>query len=326
MSVYTTVSRQALIDFLADYDVGSLIGFEGISDGIDNTNYFVDTSAGRFVLTLFEHYEEPELEFFLDLVALLAEADLPCAHPLACAEGRYLRRLNGKPAALVACLPGRAVELPSIVQCAAVGEALGHIHLAAFAHPGCHADKYGPDWFERTAQAVLPQLPEQERALMTQELDRSLRHRHSSLPCGIIHADLFRDNALFEGERLTGVIDFYTACNGMLLYDLAICVNDWCVLPSGALDLTRGRAFTEAYHAVRPLREVERDAWPDLLRLAALRFWLSRLHDKHFPREGDVTHVKDPDRFRDILRLRSRNPAAADTLWPVDRIPLREAR
>ena len=326
MSVYTTVSRAQLAAFLADYEVGPLVDFEGISEGIDNTNYFVDTRTGRYVLTLFEHYEEPELEYFLDLVALLAEADLPCAHPLACTNGRYLRRLNGKPAALVACLPGRAVERPGVTQCAAVGEALASIHLAALDHPGHHADKYGPDWFVRTAEAVMPGLTQEERTLLEQELAHCCGQHDAGLPSGVIHADLFRDNALFEGDRLTGVIDFYTACNGVLLYDLAICVNDWCVQPNGALDLARGRAFTEAYHAVRPLEAAERAVWPDLLRTAALRFWLSRLYDQHFPRQGDVTHLKDPDLFRNILRLRRRNPEAADSLWPVDRIPLREAR
>ncbi len=326
MSVYTTVSRRELTAFLADYEVGALIAFEGISDGIDNTNYFVDTASGRYVLTLFEHYEEPELEYFLDLVALLAESGLPCAHPLACAKGRYLRRLNNKPAALVACLPGRAVREPGPDQCGAVGDALGRIHQVARDFPGHHDDKYGPAWFVQAAEAVMPLLPANEQTLLDGELQASRGRRTPGLPSGVIHADLFRDNALFENGTLTGVIDFYTACNGVLLYDLAICVNDWCVARDGTLHLARGRAFMEAYNARRPLQEEERAAWPGMLRTAALRFWLSRCYDKYFPREGDVTHVKNPDQFRDILRLRSRNPETADTLWPVDRIALREAR
>lgn len=326
MSVYTTVSRGELVAFLADYAVGSLLAFDGISDGIDNTNYWVETESGRYVLTLFEHYDAEDLDYFLGLVALLAESGLPCAHPLACTRGRYLRELCGRPAALVDCLPGQAVTEPTASQCTAVGDALGRIHLVAAGYGGRHQDKYGPDWFERTSRAVMPNLPAADQALLRDELRHSQECRYPDLPAGVIHADLFRDNALFKAGNLTGIIDFYSACNGVLLYDLAICVNDWCVTPAGVLNPTAGQAFLTAYHAVRRLEVVERTAWPDILRTAALRFWLSRLHDKHFPREGDLIHFKNPDRFRDILRLRQADPEAANALWPVDPVAVGEVR
>lgn len=304
MSVYTTVERAELEAFLRHYRLGELVDFEGISAGIENTNYFVTTTHGQYVLTLFEALSAAELPWFLDLMAHLAEHEVPSAHPMPDEQGRYLRTLNGKPAALVQRLAGRSVEHPSPRQCAELGRALGHLHVAGRAFPGRRENKRGPHWWQETARQVLPKLTAGEARLLQAELEFQRQHRHDTLPQGVIHADLFRDNALFVDHHLTGIIDFYYACNDVLLYDVAVTVNDWCTRPDGSLDRERLAPLLAAYRRERPFTAAEGPAWPVMLRAAALRFWLSRLKDLHFPREGELTHTKDPDAFRRILEAR----------------------
>ncbi len=304
MSVYTPVGRAELESFLRHYDLGALVDFEGISAGIENTNYFVTTTAGEFVLTLFEALSAEELPYFLDLMAYLAEHGVPSAHPMPDEQGRYLRTLNGKPAALVRRLPGHNVEAPNPVQCAELGKAVGHMHVVGQDFPGRRDNPRGPHWWAETAAKVLPRLAPDAARLLEAELAFQRQHAHDALPRGVIHADLFRDNALFVGDRLTGIIDFYYACNDVLLYDVAVTVNDWCTTDTGELDSPRLDAFLDAYRQERDFTAAERAAWPVMLRAAALRFWLSRLQDQLFPREGELTHIKDPDVFRQILERR----------------------
>ncbi len=304
MSVYTVVERDELEAFLSNYSLGDLIDYQGISAGIENTNYFVTTSEKKLVLTLFENHCADELGYFLDLMAFLAEHDVPSAHPIADNNGHYLRQLNGKPAALVMKLSGSNVEHPSPAQCAALGKNLGKLHLAGQAFSGHRDNDRGPRWWQATRDAVIEKLAGAERTLLEDELAFQHEHRFDNLPRGVIHADLFRDNALFEGESLTGIIDFYYACNDVLLYDVAVTLNDWCSNSSGALDEEKSRAMLDAYKKERPFSAEEIEAWPVMLRAGALRFWLSRLQDHHFPREGEITHIKDPDVFRGILLAR----------------------
>ena len=315
MSVYTPVERDELVAFLQTYDLGDLVEHAGISAGIENTNYFVTTTAGEYVLTLFEGLGADELPYFLDLMAFLAEHGVPSAHPMADREGNYLRELNGRPAALVQRLRGANVEHPTPLQCRALGHALGHLHHVGQGFPRQRANPRGPHWWQQTKARLLPVLPRDEHDLLQDELEFQSRHRHDTLPRGVIHADLFRDNAMFEGDTLTGIIDFYYACNDVLLYDLAVTVNDWCVKDDGGLDETKLRAMLGAYHAARPLTAAERQAWPVMLRAGALRFWLSRLQDKYFPREGELTHIKDPDVFKRILQQRIAEEAFINTCW-----------
>jgi homoserine kinase type II len=244
------------------------------------------------------------LPYFLDLMAFLAEHDVPSAHPVPDKQGRYLRTLNDKPAALVNRLPGKAVIHPNPQQCAAIGRALGRLH-AQGQHFTEHRDNdRGPRWWRETARRLYPVIPAEDAAMLKAEIDYQAEHRLSSLPRGVTHADLFRDNALFVDDELTGIIDFYYACNDVLLYDVAVTVNDWCSQPDGSLDLARSRAILDAYVAERPVNDDEQQAWRLVLRSAALRFWLSRLQDKYFPREGEITHIKDPDVMKHILRHR----------------------
>lgn len=308
MSVFTTVTPEQLQVWLQRYPLGELLELKGIASGITNTNYFVTTSAGRYVLTLFEKNTADELPYFLDLMAHLADHGIPCPHPIANVDGTFLGELSGKPTALVSCLRGSSLETPSAPHCAEMGAVLAHMHIAGQSFAQSMDNPRGPHWWKVTAGTVMPFLDADDRALLEQELVYQTRFRHSELPRGVIHADMFRDNVLFDGDRLTGLIDFYYACNDALAYDLAITVNDWCVNADGSLDPARLQAMLSAYQAVRPLDAAERAAWPALIRAAALRFWLSRLYDKHHPQSGELTHAKDPDHFRRILALRISDP------------------
>lgn len=314
MSVYTRIEQRELEEYLTFYALGNLIEFSGISAGIENTNYFVTTSRGKFVLTLFESTPTEHLPYFLELMAFSAEHGVPSAHPLADNSGHYLRTLKGRPAALVRRLEGSNVEQPTTAHCTAVGAALGHLHAVGQAFTGQRENDRGPVWRTTTAAKLMPCLSADDAALLRDELAFQSRYAGIRAPRGVIHADLFRDNVLFKEDVLTGMIDFYYACDDFLLYDLAVTVNDWCTHAEGAADATRLHALLSAYISKRPLQPDEAATWPTLLRAAALRFWLSRLHDLHFPRQGEITHTKNPDVFRRILNARREDGMQLATL------------
>ena len=309
MSVYTPVSEAQLADWLGHYSVGGLVACQPIEAGIENTNYFVTTTQGRYVLTLFERLPAEELPFYVNLMAHLARHGIPCPAPIADLSDHYLRRLNGKPAVLVTRLPGRSLEHPGVAECAELGALLARMHLAARSYSAYLENPRGPRWWRFAAREVAPFLDQAHKRLLESELEFQAQHRFADLPRAPVHADLFRDNALFDNGRISGVVDFYFAGVDCLLYDVAVCVNDWCLVdPSGdrRLQIERTQALLGACHAIRPFSEAERMAWPAMLRAAALRFWLSRLYDFHLPRPGMLVHAHDPEHFRDILELRSR--------------------
>lgn len=308
MSVFTRVSSDELHAFLQRYPVGELLGYQGIGEGVENTNYFVDTSDGRWVLTLFERTEEAGLPYFLGLMEHLAERGFPCPAPAHTDAHETLTRLNGRHAALVRRLDGNNVLFPSLGQCRAIGTALGRLHVLGASFSGHRDNERGAAWRARTGRELLGHVRDDEARLIHAELEVEARMDWQSLPQGVIHADLFRDNALFIEERLSGVIDFYYACNDALLYDLAVAVNDWCTEPNGHLNHARAEAIIGAYCACREPQPVEQAAWNGVLRAAALRFYLSRLHDWHFPRAGDLVHVKEPQTYRRILESHRNHP------------------
>jgi homoserine kinase type II len=311
MSVFTKVSHAELQDFLRRYPLGQVLGFQGIGEGVENTNYYVDTVDGRFVLTLFERLNHDDLPFFLDLMEHLAAHGVPCPRPLHMTGSGTLTQLNGKPAALVQRLAGQSVLFPSAAQCASVGALLGQMHVAAADFAGRAQNPRGAAWRRETAQKLLPVVDRDTAALIEDELAAQAELDLAQLRQGVVHADLFRDNVLFVDERLTGVIDFYYACNDALLYDLAVTVNDWCFDVRGGLNTELARWLITRYAAVRQVSKPERAAWPLVLRAAAFRFWLSRLADWHFPREGDLVHVKDPAEYRRKLEHHRRHAAPA---------------
>ncbi len=318
MSVFTHVSLGEVADWLQYYEIGQAIEVEGISAGITNTNYFVYTQSevatpqanigrNRYVLTLFEHHKIEELPFFIAFMGHLARHGIPCPTPIQDKHGESLHILNGKPAALVSCLSGRDIESPSVLQCTEVGRVLAEMHLAGQSFEYAPStNQRGEAWRLETAKKVLPYLETDDQLLLQETLAFQASLYLSDLPTGVIHADLFRDNVLFDGEKIGGLIDFYYACHDVLAYDLAIAVNDWCVQANGAFDRTRLHAMLTAYKMVRPFTAEEEQAWHGLLRIAALRFWLSRHYDQIFPQSGELTHAKDPEHFKRILLLRSK--------------------
>lgn len=308
MSVFTTVERDELIVFLQNYSAGELRDYEGISDGIENTNYFVTTDKLQLVLTLFETHTFEEMGYFLDLMAHLSAHAIPSAAPLQDNEQHYLRMFKGKPSALVARLPGTSLDHPTDEQCAILGRAMAQLHLAGRDFTEQRDNGRGHAWRMATASKIATKLPADEAGLLAREVIYQQANRFDALPGGVIHADLFRDNVLWSGDTLTGIIDFYYACTDAWLYDLAVAANDWCVEADGGFVNSRLEALVNAYHAERAITAAELAAWPTVVRAAALRFWLSRLHDWHFPREGEITHRKDPADFGRILRQRAEHP------------------
>ena len=308
MSVFTRVTADELSAWLKRYAIGTLIDLQGIAAGIENTNYFVTTSHGRFVLTLFERLNAAELPFYLNLMAHLARHGIPCPAPLADRSNRYLGTLNGKPATLVTCLPGAPLGSPQPVHCGRVGAMLADMHHAGRGYGGKQENPRGPVWWREAARRVVPFLDGARSELLSSELEFQAQHRGLDLPRGPVHADLFRDNVLFEADRIGGVIDFYFAGIDALLFDVAVTVNDWCIDQSGEIDPERANALVAAYRATRELTAAEREAWPVFLRAAALRFWLSRLYDFYLPRPGELTHAHDPEHFRRVLEARRSRP------------------
>lgn len=308
MSVFTPVTASELAQFLGQYRVGDLLDYAGIAEGIENTNFFIRTTTNRFVLTLFERTPEQDLPFFLSVMAHLATAGLPSAAPVRRRDGQFLGRLNQRPAALVARLPGSGVVVPTVAQATQLGSVMGQMHLALDDLQESRAPDRGLDWMQATAVQVDPVLEPQARELLADEMQAQSAAAWSQLPQGVIHADLFRDNALFDEDRLTGLIDFYYACNDAWVYDLAVSFNDWVLNAGHPATGPVGSALLRAYQHARPLTAAERDLWPLALRRAALRFWLSRLQDWHFPRDGELTYRKDPMDFERLLRWHRANP------------------
>ncbi len=307
MSVYTYIKQSELEVFLENYSLGALINYEGINAGIENTNYFVSTENGEFVLTIFEEIGFDILPYYLNLMAHLSDHGMPTAHPIADLDNNYLRTLKEKPAAIVRRLEGKNELQPSQSHCAAVGHALAQMHTVGQSFDGVLENPRGIAWTEKTAERVFSHLPKDDQLILEQEIKFRKQTLSDDLPRGVIHADLFRDNVMFKGQALTGIIDFYYACNDVLLYDLAVTINDWCSLESGELNMECYEALINAYQAEREFHSTEADVWQYMLRAAALRFWLSRLQDKIFPKDGEITHIKDPDVFKNILLARIGN-------------------
>ena len=312
MSVYTPVSPAELEAWLARYTLGAPTEFSAIAAGIENTNYFVTTGKGRFVLTLYERLPAAELPFYLNLMAHLAHAGVECPAPVQDRTGALYSVLNGKPAGLVTRVEGAPIDTPDSAHCASVGAALGRLHVASVTYRARLGNRRGPSWWRQAARAVRPFLDADRNALLAAELKFQTGFGKGKMPRGAIHGDLFCDNVMFVGNSVSGIIDFGFAATDFLAYDLAITVNDWCIETEGnargALVPELVAALAGAYHAARPLTEDERAEWPALLRAAALRFWLSRLYDLHLPRSGELVHAHDPEHFERILRARVADP------------------
>ncbi|HTN67516.1 MAG TPA: homoserine kinase [Burkholderiaceae bacterium] len=314
MAVFTPVSLADLSDWITQFPLGKALDIRGIASGIENSNFFITTERGDYVLTIFEKLSFQQLPFYLELMRHLAARDVLVPAPVANHRGEILNTLHGKPAAIVSKLEGHWVSEPEPAHCAAVGAMLARMHLAAQDFPLHQPNLRGLAWWHETLPAVLPYLTEERQKLLRAEIHyqeafaaTSLYH---ALPNGPVHADLFRNNVMFDGARLTGFFDFYFAGCDTWLFDLAVTVNDWCIdQDSGALDAPRLQAMLAAYHAVRPFTAAEQEAWQPMLRAGALRFWLSRLYDFYLPRDAEMLTPHDPGHFERILRQRVARPA-----------------
>lgn len=321
MAVYTAVAADEAAALLRRLGLGELRRIEGIRSGIENTNYFVDSSQGRWVLTLFERLDAQEVPYFLGLMEHLAAQGLPVPRPMPDGSGQLLHRVAGKPAALVTRLEGSPIDAPDIAHAAQLGAMLGRLHRASVQAPVHRPHGHGLAWWQQAAARVRDHLDTDTRALLQAELvfqtEVAASAAAQALPRGAIHADLFRDNVLFApkpgsdaGEDLiSGLLDFYFAGTDALLFDVAVCLNDWCVdAASGRLVEEPAQALTQAYQAERPWAHGEWRLLPAMLRAAALRFWLSRLCDWHLPRPASLLVPKPPEPFERILRERIAQP------------------
>ena len=314
MAVFTRITQTELQQWLEGRDCGELLSFEGIESGIENTNYFVNTSKGRFVLTLFEKLKAEDLPFYLGLMKHLAKKGLAVPGPIPNAQGELFSELNGKPATLVNCLGGKSVERPNAAQCQQIGRFCAQAHLAVADFPCNTPNPRGLAWIESAMNALDSYLPNPVKELLHSEVHHQKavaeRHAYRMLPKGAVHADLFRDNALMQGDSLGGVIDFYFAGVDTFLFDLAVTANDWCIElandkpDQGELKPELLGALLSGYQEVRKLNPHECELWQDMLRAAGLRFWTSRLYDFYMPREAEVLNVKDPKHFERVLLAR----------------------
>lgn len=308
MAVYTAVSPEELSDFLALYGRGTLAEYCEIGEGIENSNYFVTLSDNsQWVLTLFENLAESELPFFLNVMCWLARKGIPAPAPCLQKGGGLYSKLQGKPAILVPRFQGRSLVDPSVEQCSAVGVFLARMHLALKDCPLRREPPRDLAWMSAIEARLAQVLPSTEMALVNRAIEvyRQNQTLLQACPSGLIHGDLFRDNLLFEGNNISGVIDFFHACNEALLFDLAVAANDWTTLSDGRYNHSKLTALIAGYQSVRPWEQNETELWPHFLHLAALRFWLSRLESRYLPgyqqlsTQGDKT--KDPDELKRII-------------------------
>ncbi len=307
MAVYTEVSDDDLEVFLAGYGVGELLSYKGIAEGVENTNYILHTTTGPFILTLYEkRVARADLPFFLGLMQHLAAKGVPCPLPVANHKGKMLGELAGRAAALVTFLEGFWSRRPRAVHCEQVGKALAGLHLAGADFALTRPNALGVDGWRPLYQRFAGRADEIAPGLAA-TIDRELAELEQiwprNLPAGVIHADLFPDNVFFIGDNLSGLIDFYFACNDALAYDLAICINAWCFEKDFQLNVTKSRALIRAYEAVRPLSPAERAAIPVLARGAALRFLLTRTHDWLNTPPGAIVKPHDPLDYLRRLRF-----------------------
>lgn len=309
MAVFTPVSLDDVSQWITQFPLGKPVAIKGIASGIENSNFFLTTERGEYVLTIFENLSFEQLPFYLNLMRHLADRGVAVPAPIANADGQLVVPLHGKPAAIVTKLAGKSQMDPQPVHCAEVGAMLAKMHVAALDYAGTQPNLRGLDWWNWATPQVLPFLSEAEAHLLRAEMHFQEAFygcaTYKQLQQGPVHADLFRNNVMFDGDKLTGFFDFYFAGCDSWLFDVAVTVNDWCIdLDTGVLDTARVRALLDAYHAVRPFTEAEQTAWQPMLRAGALRFWLSRLYDLHQPREAEMLTPHDPTHFERILRER----------------------
>ena len=301
MAVYTSINKSELEDWLKNFSIGTLKNFKGISSGVTNTNYFVETDTTKLILTIFEENKLEELPFYLDLMRFLASKNFPCPLPVINNNNEHLTLIKDKPAVLVSFLLGAEKESITEDDCCSVGEALARLHTSAKDFSGKKKNSRNIDWISTKFNELKKRLSSSDQTIIEQEIDYQKNCLTDGLPSGIIHGDLFRDNVFFHQEKLSAFIDFYYACNDHLILDIAITINDWCSNSDGSLKKEKFDLFLNGYQSIRMLQNSELKYLNNALRLAALRFWLSRLDAYYNILESESVSIKDPNYFRKVL-------------------------
>lgn len=305
MSVFTNVESAQLDHFLKRYEIGKALLFSPIPTGITNSNFYLDTDQGSYVLTLYEHHSDDELDYILGLQQHLADNAVLCPAPIMDRRGDVYSTLNQRPVAIIQRMPGDIETTPDCGHCAQVGAELARFHLAGQSYVKNRPNPRGVEWLLAAGDMLEANLSSQDQLLLASTLAGFRDFDHRRLPHGAIHGDLFHDNSLFNDGALGGIIDFDYACHDSLVLDIAVLLNDWCIDAQGNLEARRVSAVLDAYQQQRQLKLAEIQVLPMMLRFSALRFWLSRLYDKVFPLSGELTFIKDPNEFRNLLLLRS---------------------
>lgn len=302
MAVYTSINIDEISSFLNSYNLPDLKSFKGISSGVTNTNYVIETIDAKYILTIFEQAQPKDIQYYVDLMSFLSNKKYHCPTPIQNQEGFHLGEIKNKPALLVSLLSGRELKSVSNDNCFAVGVSLAQMHQLTQDYKVFIANPRGLNWMNRVFDEIHPLLSNDEVEIIRDELIFLDQNFNSNLPSGIIHADLFKDNVLFYNHNVSGVIDFYYACYDLYIYDIAIALNDWCINEFFLIDAEKKRYFLNGYESIRELSEDEKNFLPISLRLAAMRFWLSRLYDFHFKKDGEITYTKAPEHFKKILQ------------------------
>jgi homoserine kinase type II len=301
MAVYTRVTQSQLEAFIQNDYLAQLVSFEGIKDGIDNSNFLITTSRGNFILTLFESLDSKQLPDYLKLLVFLDNNKIACPAPFANKQSQFLNSLNNKPAVIFKCLPGKSVVNPTIHHCHAIGEQLAKIHRCCQNYHFPINNNRNLIWCEKISTTIQTRLSREDRLLLRDEIDFQLSFSSSEMPKGLIHGDLFRDNVFFLKQKVSGILDFYNACTDYLLLDIAITINDWC-MENHRINSKKVSYLLTGYEKIRPLFDIEKQNLAVFLRRAALRFWLSRLDHQLNPRPGQITQTKNPSTFKNILQ------------------------
>ncbi|MDX9999002.1 MAG: homoserine kinase [Phenylobacterium sp.] len=312
MAVYTDITDEELAQLLAEFDLGAPLSFKGVAEGVENSNFLLETEKGRYFLTVYERrVREDDLPFYLGLMRHLAEQGFPCATPIPNKAGQLIQRVRGKPAAVVSFLPGLSVRRPSAAHCREAGRGLAWLHEAGQGFPMSKPNDLGPQsWAPLFAglRADAERLKPGMAAQIESDLDLLARGWPAGLPTGVIHADFFPDNVFFQAQMFAGAIDFYFACTDAYAYDIAIALNAWCFEPDGSFNITSARALVAGYESRRPLSAAERRALPILAHGAAMRFFLTRLHDWHATPPGALVRPKDPMEYERKLAVHRAAP------------------
>jgi homoserine kinase type II len=301
MAVYTSINSSDLNDWIEKFNFKDLVNFKGISSGVTNSNYLIQMAHSNYILTIFEHNNIEELPFYIDLMTYLAKENFLCPRPIENKNGQALGLLKEKPALMVSFLDGKEKAIRSPKSCYLVGQYLAKLHLTANNFSQLNKNTRGLDWVSDMYLNLKKYLSLEDQGILELEINYHKEMDKVELPEGIIHGDLFKDNVLFLNDKVSGFIDFYYACNEKFIYDIAIAINDWCIDQDGQINKSMFLEFIKGYRSERKLTDNEQEYLNVALRLAALRFWLSRLEDFYNAKEGEIISIKDPKHFKDIL-------------------------